>query len=244
MPYRIQFVGLMCFAREDGARVALLPDARADIPPHEPRIVVDPSSVIKEKTTWPIETLSRVERALGEFRLPPCTISMSGAEDPGPLITTHHDVRLNGLKALQPLFVLDPASPNIVVTMAIRQGMLEAFRYPLSPDIPFASVISQLELEHEDEITITVTPLDGSDPLTIVLQPGTEVALANDTMADESLLDHFHLYEKLDQNVPPAPLGVTPANPAVFIPVSRSQHRIFDGSVEDDLRCPNTGCCP
>lgn len=246
MPYRVQFVGLMCFARENGTRVVLLPDARTDAPPHEPRIVVDPEMVIKEKSTWPVETLSRVARALGEFKLPSCTVSMSGAEDPGPFITTNHEPRLNGLKAIQPAFDLDPASPNAVVSMTIRQGILEAFRYPRSPaDDPFASVISQLELEHEGEITITVTPKDGADPLTIVLQPGTEVALANDTMADESAGDHFKLYEKLDKNVPPAPLGDTRPNPeGVFIPVSRSRHRIFAGAVEDDLRCPNTGCCP
>ena len=48
MPYQVQFVGLVCFYRERGARLALLPDGRLPddgIEPHQASIMVDPDSV-------------------------------------------------------------------------------------------------------------------------------------------------------------------------------------------------------
>ncbi|HEU4888466.1 MAG TPA: hypothetical protein VFV49_11295 [Thermoanaerobaculia bacterium] len=243
MPYKVQFVGLICFFRENGNRVALLPDATQAAPVHIGRIVVDPNSVIEAETTWPVRP--KIQRQLGEFRLPRCSVSMSGADQAGALVTMNHESRLHGLQAINQAFAIDTTFANTIATVPIRQGTLEAFRYPRTPNHPDSSVISQLDLDHSDKITITVTPRDGSEVRTIVLQPNTEVAIANDIPGDHAPHDHFHIYELLDSHIPHPPLGETPPTQTdPEIPLSPSLHRIFDGIIDNDLLCPNTGCCP
>jgi len=239
--YKVQFVGAICFLRQNGSRLALLPDGSDIRPKHLARIVVDPGMVTDE-ANWPRR--NRVQRNLGEYRLPSCTVTLSGVDQPGQLDTSDHERRMPRLQNLQPLFRIDPNLADTVATIPIRQGTLIAFRYPKTLDEPDASIISELRVNHDGPITVVVTPRDGSAVRTLLLEPGTEIAIANDTPDDESIAEHFQIYEKLADDPRARLEPMPPPNPPRLLPPSRSEHRIFNGIIDDDLQCPNTGCCP
>jgi hypothetical protein len=241
MPYTVQFVGLVCFLRNNGGRKALLPDGRNpgdDIEPHDAAINVAPEA-IEDAQGWPAPDASQP----GVFRLDPCSISIEGAEDAGSLDTSNHDGRLPELRGIDPSFTIDLATAQTIARLDIRQGTLRAFRIPGG-----TAVISQLDVPHDGSIGITVTPADGGSQRTIRLRPGTEIAITNmgrrgsrnSSIEEEN--GHFRIYEKLSAR----PVSLSgPVTVPVSLSPSPSRHRFFGGIGPIDLStsCSNTGCC-
>ncbi len=240
MPYTVQFVGVVCFLRQNGSRLAMLADGRQFTPRHTARIVVEPSSVISE-VGWN-RTEAQIRR--GQFILPQGSVNLEGADKVGTLDSTLQESRLPRLQVLEPTFRINPAQARTVATLPIRQGKLEAFRYPASPDTPTVSLISQLDVPHNGTITVTVTPTTGA-VRNIVLKAGTEIAVVNDSMALGRGQNHFHIYDQLNTATTRITVGKIP--PPVLmrnLPVSQSRHRVFNELVDGNDSCPNTGCCP
>jgi hypothetical protein len=228
MPYKVQFVGLVCFLRERSARRVLLPDGRDPgngIEPHYASIVVAPDAV--------------EDASGGTFRLPPCRLSIEGADTEGVLDAVGH--LLPELRAIDPNFEIDPDRAGTIAQLHLRQGTLEAFRIPGG-----TALISQLEVPHDGSIHITAMPTDGSPDRTIRVAPGTEIAVTNtagdDIYASEAEPHgHFRIYERL--SVRPVILAAPVSGPAV--PASQSQHVLFMRQTPIGLtyECSNTGCC-
>jgi hypothetical protein len=240
MPYTVQFVGLVCFFRETEGRQALLPDGRqpeGGIEPHVASIEVAGDAVL-EATGWNGD--ADLER--GRFELPPCSISLEGADDGGALDTSEHDGLLPQLAQLAPNIEIDPERAQTIARVPLRRGRLKAYRIPGGE-----AGISQLDVPHDGEIHVTVTPRDGSEPRLLRFKPGTEVLIAN--MARRGYLggvshnNHFRLYEKL--SVSPVTLQEPGPESIPNIPRSQSQHVTFLRAAPIGLStdCTNTGCC-
>jgi hypothetical protein len=240
MAYSVQFVGLVCFFREPGGQQALLPDGRNPgngIEPHVGSIIIA-HEAIEESSGW--------GELSGEgpvkFPLSPCRIVLDGIETDGALDTSEHDGLLPQLCEIDPRFKIDPALARTVAKIRIRSGKMSARLIPGG----FAG-ITQLDVDHEGPIRITVIPDDGSPERTIVASPGTEIAITN--MADGSLYDeppadepnHFKIYENLSVN----PVTLTPPTTTLPMPRSQSQHVLFRRNMPIGLyvSCINTGCC-
>jgi hypothetical protein len=239
MPYSVQFVGLACFLRSNGGRTVLLPDGRspdAGIDPHFASIAVDKDAVIAS-SGWPAGHGDD-----GVFELDPCTIVLEGADRGGTLDTSQQDDNLPQLKRINPAFSIDLAKAQTIARLELRQGTLKAYRVPGG-----TAVMSQLDVPHDGEIRITVTPEDGSQPRTIDLQPGTEVAIINaarhayETVVEEN--GHFRIYEKLAAE--PARARLTQPADLPKVPPSPTRHSFFARRTPIGLStsCSNTGCC-
>lgn len=245
MPYSVQFVGLVCFYRDKEGRQALLPDGRNPgdgIDPHFASIVVAPESV-ESATGWNGDGAHP-----GTFSLPPSTLTFEGADQPGKLDTTKHDQRLPELRRINPLFKLDPARAETIARLHIRRGSLTAYHIKGG-----GALISQLDVPHDGPIRVTVTPDDGSPERTIVLRPGTEIALSNTSAAgfaahataDEER-SHFRIYERLSS---PRVLLAPKLSDKPDVPESPSNHAIFRVLLKGirpinlTVNCSNTGCC-
>jgi len=241
MPYTVQFVGLVCFYRETGGRQALLPDGRQPAPgiePHAASIEVAPEDVL-EVTGWN----GSEDAAHGRYLLPPCSIDLEGADAPGSLDTSLHDDYVPRLAMIEPGFAIDPDRAETIARLRLRRGRLQAFRIPGGD-----ATISQLDVPHDGEIEVRVTPRDGSPERRLRLRPGTEVLIAN--MAEGGYLretprgahdDHFRIYEKLSTR--PVTLHAPESIPEV--PPSQSQHAMFlrREPIALSTDCTNTGCC-
>jgi hypothetical protein len=243
MPYTVQFVGLVCFYRERGARLALLPDGRNpenDIDPHYGSIVVAPSSVLSSEG-W------NGAANHGTFALDPCEIFIGGTDTAGPLDVGEHDGRLPQLRQLDPNFDIDPATAQTIGRIRVCQGKLTVRHVPGG-----TALISQLIVPHDEPIDITVKPDDGTPAKKIMLAPGTEIAIANmargglyrqrpNANAHNGHGDHFRIYEKLSARPVSLhdPLNVPEA------PASESHHVLFSkrGPISLYTNCSNTGCC-
>lgn len=241
MPYTVQFVGLVCFYRQNGARQALLPDGRQPAPgiePHAASIEVAPEDVL-DASGWN----GSVDAAYGRYLLPPCSIELEGADVPGSLDTSLHDDYVPCLARIDPSFEIDPDRAETIARLRVRSGVLRAFRIPGG-----AATISQLEVPHDGEIHVRVLPRDGSPERRLRLRPGAEVLIAN--MAESGYLrdtpkaahdDHFRIYEKLSTH--PVTLHAPESIPEV--PPSQSQHATFlrGEPIALSTDCTNTGCC-
>jgi hypothetical protein len=242
MPYTVQFVGLVCFYREPGGRQALLPDGRrppAGVEPHVASIEVAPEDVL-DVTGWN----GSEDAAHGRYLLPPCSIELEGADVPGPLDTSLHDDYVPRLARINPEFEIDPDRAETIARLRVRRGVLQAFRIPGGD-----ATISQLDVPHDGEIQVRVTPRDGSPERRLRLRAGTEVLIAN--MAESGYLtvtpksaqdSHFRIYEKLSTRQ--VTLHEPESIPAV--PPSQSQHATFlrGEPIALSTDCTNTGCCP
>jgi hypothetical protein len=240
MPYKVQFVGLVCFLREPGGRLALLPDGRDPgngIDPHYGSIVIAAND-IEQTNGWP-------EAAAGEartFPLVPCEIVLEGTDVPGVVDTTNHEALLPQLRRIDPNFAIDPDRAQTIAKLRIRRGKLTAYYIPGG-----TALVSQLEVPHDGPILITVTPDDGSPVQTIRVKPGTEIAVTN--MAGGSVYDnpggqngsHFKIYEKLSVN----PVSLTAPSTSPPLDELPSQQILFSrrGPISLYHDCPNTGCC-
>lgn len=236
MSYKVQFLGLVCFYRDGEGQLAMLPDGRdpgPGIDPHFASIAVDPDTIVNA-SGWDAPS-----RDSGMFRLPPCTVSLDGLERRGTLDASAHYDRLPRLSRIDPNFRIDPAVAQTIATIPIRQGRLTAYLVPEG-----TAVMSELEVLHEGEIGITVTPRDGV-VRDIRVRAGTEIAITN-TAGDYRRTDlhdnHFKIYEKLSSR--PVDLKV-PNDEPTGLPHSPSRHFLFTEGASAALTaaCSNTGCC-
>src|SRR4051794_32036435 len=142
MPYKVQFVGLVCFYREHGSRLALLPDGRdraLGLDRHIASLNVAPDSV-EESTGWPADKNAK----RGIYTLPECTLSIEGTDVPGTLDVTDHDGVLPQLKQIDRDFEIDPDKAATVARLRIRRGKLIVRRVPNGK-----ALMSQLEVPHD-----------------------------------------------------------------------------------------------
>jgi hypothetical protein len=242
MPYTVQFVGLVCFLRERGGRLALLPDGREPgegIDPHYGSIVVAPKSVQKTDGWDGVKGVGP-----GTFPLDGCDVVIQDADTPGTLDTTDHV--LPQLREINSNFKIDPARAKTVAKVRIRQGTLKARLVPGG-----TALISQLDVPHDGSIEIKVRLDNGLGERTITLAPGTEIAVTNMARGNmyrqkrrrvpASGTDHFKIYEKLSAD------RVTLTNPVTVPAVSESnsRHVLFSrrGAISLYSDCSNTGCC-
>lgn len=238
MPYSVQFVGLVCFLRESGGRRVLLPDGRdpgAGVDPHYGSIVVA-ADAVQEATGWNGDVIEP-----GIFRLPPCWISIEGADAAGPFDASNHYGVLPELRAIDQNFSINPATAATIAQLHVKRGTLRAFAIPGG-----TAMISQLDVPHDGPIQIMVTPTDGTAQRTIRIAAGTEIAVANTAGEDiyateEEPHHHFRIYERLSVN----PVTLTAPVTLASVPTSQSQHRLFMRRTPIGLsyECSNTGCC-
>ncbi|HYC87805.1 MAG TPA: hypothetical protein VEO54_01220 [Thermoanaerobaculia bacterium] len=238
MPYKVQFVGLVCFYREQGGRQALLPDGRNPgdgIEPHVASIRVASGDVI-EAVGWN----GSADTARGAYELPPCWVTLEGVDADGTLDTSQHDNRLPQLKQIDANFEIDPERAETIARLRIRQGELAAYRIPGG-----TAAISELDVPHDGEIRVTVTPRDGSAERTLRLRPGTEVMVANMAQSGyhgaATCNNHFKIYEKLSMR----PVSLQEPSSVPAVPPSLSQHVAFlrPEPIGLSVDCTNTGCC-
>lgn len=216
----------------------MLPDGEnppSGIDPHHASIAVDPDA-IREASGWDEES-----RKAGMFRLPPCTISIKGLEKGGRLDASGHEPHLPRLGQLDRNFHIDPATAQTIATIPIRQGTLTAYRVPTG-----TAVMSQLDVPHDDDISIIVTPREGP-PRHIFVRAGTEIAITNtagDYRSGDDHEDHFRIYERLSSS---REVRLTvPRDFSKDLPESPSEHFLFTEGISISLTeaCSNTGCCP
>ncbi|HYC92744.1 MAG TPA: hypothetical protein VEO54_26280 [Thermoanaerobaculia bacterium] len=238
MPYKVQFVGLVCFYREHGGRQVLLPDGREPgdgIEPHYASIRVAKNDVL-EASGWD----DSADTEQGTYVLPPCWVSLEGVDSDGTLNTSEHDNRLPQLKQIDTNFEIDPERAQTVARLRIRQGSLGAYRIPGG-----TAAISQLDVPHDGEIHVAITPRDGSPERTLRLRPGTEVMLANMAASgyttSTTFNNHFKIYEKLSLR----PVSLHEPSSVPLVPPSDSQHPAFlrGEPIGLSVDCTNTGCC-
>jgi hypothetical protein len=231
--YTVQFIGMMCFFKQPNARLVLLPDGTQMTPKHSARIAVDPKQVNGSSGNWPTAAAKQGDFVLDQD----FDIVIEGVDQNGTLDVSKHDpVRLPAG------FAIDLTTARTIGRIAIRQGILQTFRYPGTNDTIEASTISQLDVPHTGVIRITATVRSNPSVVrTIELKAGTEIAIVNDS-ADTSH-DHFHIYSQLGQG--PTALGNTPDSEVGKFHRSQSQHKVFfkPDPIVDGVRCPNTGCC-
>lgn len=241
MPYKVQFVGLVCFYHGEDMRWALLPDGRnpgGDIEPHQPSILIA-SDAIEESHGWG----DGVPDANGKITPPPCTLMLEGANTPGPLDSAQQDARLPHLREIDASFEIDLEQAEAVLRMPIRQGTLTASIVPGG-----SALISELVVPHDGPITITATPADGSPSRTLRLKPGTEILIGN--MAEGGIYSqvqpghhfrHFQIYEKLS-SVRPVTLPEPEPEIANVASLSQSQHWYFmrRGPINLSVSCSNS----
>jgi hypothetical protein len=243
MPYSVQFVGLVCFYRQPGERLALLPDGRNPedgIDPHHASIVIAPSS-LDTTTGWSTDEVDLTHADRVTFPLSsPCQITLEGADAPGDLDTSAH--QLPDLRQINPDFEIDPSRAQTIAKVLIRRGTLTSYLIPGGE-----AAISELVVPHDGQILVTIQPDDGGAQRTIVAKAGAEIAIANMAHPDiyeeteRALPSHFQIYEKL------AVQAVPLEDPAVITGLSQSasRHPLFlrKQPVGLYVDCTNTGCC-
>lgn len=246
--YNVQFVGLVCFFKDPGGgRQALLPDGRnpgGGIDEHFPRIVVKPEDVLGGEA-WENDVASYD----GNFPLPKCSIELDGAIQQGvSLDTSEHDGILPSLAAIAPGFRVDSSFAQTVAHASMKSGQLKAFRLPGTDDErPDVALVSQLTVNHDDDITIRITPRPNGTERTLRLKANAEVVIANvsngSARFSANTPSHFTIYEKLSDN------GATLTPPGNFVSIGvprlDSDNPIFTELQPIGLApdCSNTGCC-
>ena len=239
MAYKVQFVGLVCFLRENGGRFVLLPDGTqppAGVDAHFASLIVAPETVVSS-SGWEGDS----NAANGRFALPPCSLVIEGTDVPGTLDTSDQDPALPQLKRIAPDFAIDLTTAKTVARLHVNQGKLTAYAVPGGE-----AIMSQLDVPYDGQIHVTVTPDDGSSQRTILFAPGTEIAVANMASGGYAAADqqnnHFQLYEVLSSN----PVSLTDPVSVASLEESPSSHVLFTRARPIGLStgCSNTGCCP
>ena len=240
MAYQVQFVGLVCFVKEDGGRFVLLLDGRnppAGVDPHTASIIVAPEAV-EEAIGWDGDS----DAANGRFSLPPCLVSLEGADGDGTVDSTAQEWALPQLKRIDPNFQMDPdIDAKTIARLHVSQGTLKAYAIPGGE-----AVMTQLNVPFDGgSIHVTVTPDDGSPQRTLRFAPGTEIAIANMATGGYAALDqqnnHFKIYEVLSSQ----PVTITEPPSVASLDESPSNHVLFARANPIGLStgCSNTGCC-
>jgi hypothetical protein len=241
--YKVLFIGLVCFLKQNASQIALMPDGSNTTPAHIAKIAVDPATILGF-TNW--GTDADVKK--GDFRLTvPVNIDLQGASAASP---SKLDDSKQKLVMLPKGFKITPSTAKTIAQVTIKNGTLKTSRWPgTDADDPKASILTELTVPHSGTILVKVTPKSGGKVRTILLKAGTEIAIVNDRRKSNTNKpatkghEHFNLYAMLGggaqiaQEAPPIPSG---------IPRTTSSHRVFDDAVPivDGVSCPNTGCCP
>ncbi|MFP5247091.1 MAG: hypothetical protein ACLGH0_10395 [Thermoanaerobaculia bacterium] len=242
MPYKVQFAGLVCFYRQSGARLALLPDGRnpgAGIDPHYASIVIHEDWVDGE-SGW--EGVQRDDG--GVFPLDePCEVVFENADVAGDLDLAAHEGKLPQLRQIDPTFEINLDTAITIARVPIRQGKLTAHLIPQG-----SAVVSQLVVPHDGDITITVNPDNGSAERTIRAQAGAEIAITNmargvyDAAGEPERTPHFKIYEKLSAHA--VSLNELPVvNQQLSELQSRNPLFTARGPIGVHIECSNSGCC-
>jgi len=251
--YELMFVGLVCFLNQDNgaskARLALLPDGTnpgLNVQKHFPYIVVNPGAVV-QKSGW--DTNDANLTALmnhGAFRLPKCTLQISGTENGANLDPMQHDLHVPKLIAADPTVKIDPNTPNAIAKLRISSGKLEALRRPNSnvTDTDVA-VISRLTVSHTGDIVVTATPTEGGQQRTLRLKAGTPIALANVAFpSTNGTAPHFPIYGRITKS---GTIANNPQKiPANTLPQAAGTQTIFQLGIQINdgtAACGNQGCC-
>jgi hypothetical protein len=249
--FKVLFVGLVCFLTDrTGSRPVLLPDGRdpgGEVEPHFPYIVVNPDAVI-DRDGWETddaEVSGFMQR--GFFRLPQCTLNISGVDGKGPFDHAQHDGGVPSLIGADPRAQIS-RSPKAVVKLTISSGKLEAFRRPVQDDVDLqnddVAVVSRLTVDYEDDIVIGVDGAGGRRMLR--LKPGTELAIANIALPPDTERhgSHFQIYAKL---LTRSSLREQAQRVSRTVSPLPSDHFIFTsgrfGVNDGTARCGNQGCC-
>jgi hypothetical protein len=247
--YEVLFIGLACHLTKPEKRKVLWPDGSnppARVTPHYAYLAVDPGA-IKDRQGWfPGDEAQDDLMATGLFRLPKCKIYMDGTDEGTGLDTTGHDKFLPRLAAADPTVAIDPSDVNAIAEMTLTSGTLTAMRTRgiESSGTVDAAVISQLRVKHDGPITVRIEPQTGRDR-TLVLEPGTSVAVANIAFPDEGTgIEHFSIYAQLTRL---RTLSGRAEHPLSTIPILEPTHHLFtlgvsisDGSAD----CGIVRCCP
>jgi hypothetical protein len=207
MPFKVQFVGLVCFVKFEGKIRALMPDGRepgGEIPPHTPFICVANADIDERGTTWPADDRVSTDALTLFLWNSPSQINVDGADKTGTLRTYDQDSRLPRLSLYPGHIKIDPNTAPAIADIPIAQGKLEAFRMPGSDDDGTAPLISQLDVAYDQAITITVTPFDGTSSRVLELMPATEIAFVNVSIDDFKNVFSAKLLDTLRLSLPTA----------------------------------------
>lgn len=207
MGYIIDFVGLINFFGDTSdEKLLLLPDGRNPpdnrIPPHFANIFVISPQVV-DSSTWAVEADAVMQSiSVSRFAISsPSTITLSAQQanaGRGRLTISQQDALVPRLKQIDQAIEIEPDRAATIARIPINYGTLSAFI------LGRESVVAQLHVPHNDLLTITATPDDGSTPKTLILRNGAEIVLSNTSQiggpkpANE--ISHFHLYGQLDVN--------------------------------------------
>lgn len=244
MPYTVQFVGLVCFFRDQEGWRALLPDGSGSNPPHVASITVNHGTVL-HYGGWRREEINEDEHAI-DFNFPPSRIVLESVERYGALDYGDRVIeRLPVLRYNDQPVAINPHTAVTVGEILLRNGRMTSFRVPGSVDDGTAAMITQLDVPHDGAVTVVATPNDGSRIRTLTVAPATEIAIVNAYREDVGgeYDNHFKIYGKLAMGQPD--LDDPPPTPPNF-PLSPSRHGHFQRNSESgsSARCSNTGCCP
>jgi hypothetical protein len=250
--YDVLFVGLACFVPQEKTRRVLWPDGTrppATVTPHYAYIAVDPDAIIDKRGWLPADDAQDDLMATGLFRLPKCTIYMTSATDPGTLNAKAHDNRLPSIEQADRTAVVNPNNVNTIAEMTIANGTLEAYLSPgtqITDDMQTIdqAIVSKLNVPYAGQITVTVEERDTQARRTMLLKPGTSVALANLAFPDEGTgVEHFSIYGQLTED---RRLNGRAAPVSAKIPVLQTSHPLFGLGVainDGSASCGPVSCC-
>lgn len=257
MPYNVQFVGLSWFNEDPQGTVrVLLPDGRnfKKVPRHDFSICVA-ASTVKSSSGWELNEVKKDDFSqLMQFLPPPSKVVLEGTDSGGHLLDTTDQLPcLPILRAFdRSVLRVDPDQAVKVGDFEIQQGTFKAFRFP-NRDPREAAIVTTLEVEHDDAITITLTALpdpasQSTEPLptsvtapgrgvtsklaagvrTITLEPGTEIAIVNASRGIAIKIgneNHDDIYQQLSGGIPVK--LIPPETPAEQVKELTSHHPIF-----------------
>ena len=230
MPYKVQFIGLTYFQALPAAtgRRVLLPDGRfpePDVQQHLASISVR-TDQITSTNGWRPDQITADPFETDFALLTASTLDLSSVATEGVFDATNLAPRIPQLQKIDKNFRVNE-NANWIASLVIRQGHIEALRFPGYPDDGTAPLVAELTIEYDGPITITATEKRGWPARTIVLAPHSEVAIVNASRGlapRTQVANHFRIYEEL--SAAPVTLNA-PARTFTPVPPSVSHHPAF-----------------
>jgi len=249
--FDVLFVGLVCFLNGDPKRrTVLLPNGTVppneDIEPHFPYVIVDPETIV-DRQGWDAADPVQEFTDIGMFRLPKCTLHISGTEGRGSLEAADHDTELPSLADADPKVRIDEGKADAIARMTIGNGTLRAFRRPNRDDEEAAStdvaIVSVLSVDYDGEIEVRVASDAGNRLLR--LKPGTDVAIVNLAVPPDTTksASHFPIYGALTDTRTIANKPARVSASARSIPGDRYVFSLGLPINDGTSACGNQGCC-
>jgi|GEM_PF-3648610 len=264
MGFTMDFIGLVNFYElPPQGRLILVPDGRtppADlekaghhIDPHHASFLIQNEDVFDASRWWPSmeDQVLRGQRIRQFGILTPSTVIISGMTErqsrSAIFDDTNFENKIVRLRDINPAIRIVPSQAQTIAQIPIRQGVL-------SSRLIAKAIVAQLDVDYSGPVTITAFPDDGSPERALVLNPGTEIVLANISEnfgAIDPDANHFRLYAQLDSDRNAAILDTgSPTDPvvdALAVPLLQSRHRYILhlgglGNVPE-AQCSIVGCC-